>query len=294
MQFYDYRPLYAVYKRARAFEADEMPWDAWYLRRRSFALAMNDNAIATQMGMEYNWYLSKRPYYNIWPAIIPPLLKLNLALDSTYLRPPKSELLLRLPTEKNPVRFGWRGEKYTVQTILMAKLVLGKEMMPGVGIWIDFGEVMGIQPILTYQNLKCEEGLSLEDEVRMLPRRMTGMLGVQMTQECLENCLRLCATMCLLENDPSVVTADVLNKDKQKFEDTGDDKYVQKAHRQGKIGWNIGQAMTVSPHVRVPHTALFWTGKGRTIPVVKIRAGSIIHRSKVENIPTGHLGTEDK
>ncbi len=42
----------------------------------------------------------------------------------------------------------------------------------------------------------------------------------------------------LLENDPSVIEPAVLPKDRDKFETSGDDRYVDKAHRRGKIGWN--------------------------------------------------------
>ena len=39
-----------------------------------------------------------------------------------------------------------------------------------------------------------------------------------------------CCSLFLLENDPSVIEPDVLSKDRDKFESTGDPKYVDKAH----------------------------------------------------------------
>lgn len=55
-------------------------------------------------------------------------------------------------------------------------------------------------------------------------------------------------SLCLLENAPSVIEPDVLGKDRDKFEQTGDRKFVDKAHRRGKIGWNVGRRIEVAPH----------------------------------------------
>ena len=76
------------------------------------------------------------------------------------------------------------------------------------------------------------------------------------------DCVRLCCSLCLLENDPSIISPDVLSKDRVKFEQTGDQKFVDKAHRRGKVGWDVGRHIEVSPHYRRPHMALVWTGSG--------------------------------
>ena len=84
-------------------------------------------------------------------------------------------------------------------------------------------------------------------------------LGVQIPQEMITDCVRLCCSLCLLENDPSVISPDVLSKDRSRFEQTGDQKFVEKAHRRGKVGWDVGRHIEVSPHYRRPHMALVWT-----------------------------------
>ncbi|MFH1923922.1 MAG: hypothetical protein ABIP48_29025 [Planctomycetota bacterium] len=60
------------------------------------------------------------------------------------------------------------------------------------------------------------------------------------------------------------IEPDVLSKDRPRFEQTGDEKYVTKAHRRGKVGWNVGRQIEVAPHYRRPHMALVWTGGFRT------------------------------
>jgi len=100
----------------------------------------------------------------------------------------------------------------------------------------------------------------------------------------------LCCTLCLLDNDPSIISPDVLAKDRDRFERTGDQKYVDKAHRRGEVGWNVGRHIEVSPHYRRPHLMLAWTGPGRAVPRVVPRRGSVVHREMVEKVPSGYGG----
>ena len=104
------------------------------------------------------------------------------------------------------------------------------------------------------------------------------------------NCVRLCCTLCLLDEDPEVISPDVFFDDRRDYEETGGEKYVEKARRRGKVGWDIGRRIEKLPHYRRPHMALVWTGKGRKIRKVVPRKGSIVHRDKVEEIPSGFLG----
>jgi hypothetical protein len=92
-----------------------------------------------------------------------------------------------------------------------------------------------------------------------------------------------CCSLCLLENDPSVIEPDVLSKDRMRFEASGDEKYIDKAHRRGTVGWNVGRRMELAPHYRRRHMALVWTGSGRVVP----RRGRVVHREKVEKVPSG-------
>jgi hypothetical protein len=94
----------------------------------------------------------------------------------------------------------------------------------------------------------------------------------------------------LLADDPSVIEPDVLGKDQARFQQTGDRKYIDKAHRRGKVGWNVGHRMEVMPHYRRPHMALVWTGAGRAVPKVGPRRGSVVHREKIEKVSSGFGG----
>jgi hypothetical protein len=50
---------------------------------------------------------------------------------------------------------------------------------------------------------------------------------------------------------------------------------------------NVGRSIEVSPHYRRPHMALAWNGRGRAVPKVAPRRGSVVHREKVEKVPSG-------
>ena len=145
--------------------------------------------------------------------------------------------MIRLPEEKNPLKFEYRGRTYPVQTIMLAKIMVRQYNCPGVGMYIDIGEKVGTQPIRTFQNMVCNGDRSLEEEITTMPVHWHANIGVQMTREVLLNCVRLCCTLCLLENDPEVITAtSVLNKDKAKFEHSP----RSEIYRQGPPKWKGG------------------------------------------------------
>ena len=142
-----------------------------------------------------------------------------------------------------------------------------------------------IDPLVTDTRVPVPS--TVEQSLAGLGRGITAEMGVQVPDALVTDCVRRCCSLCLLENDPSVIEPDVLSKDRDKFESTGDQKYVDKAHRRGKVGWNVGRHIEVIPHYRRPHMALVWTGRGRAVPKIVPRRGSVVHRSVVEKVPSG-------
>ena len=84
----------------------------------------------------------------------------------------------------------------------------------------------------------------------------------------------------------------MLADDREKFQRTRDTKYVEKAIRRGKRGWIVGAGIEVIPHLRRPHPALVWTEKGRSVPKIVMRKGSVVHRGGVEKLSSGLLGSQ--
>jgi len=44
---------------------------------------------------------------------------------------------------------------------------------------------------------------------------------------------------------------------------------------------------TLSNTYRRPHMALVWSGRGRAVPRVVTRRGSVVHREWVDKVPSG-------
>lgn len=243
--------------------------------------------MVSQMIAEQAWEQAQRPYYNVWPSIVPMLTRLNLDLDSTLVRLPTPALCVRLPKQDNPLVFDWEGKPAHIQSILMGESKQADTIL----MMIDLGETKTAGqfqvPVGSYCNFPRQEGLTVEQSVAALPRRPSNKGLIDIPEAMLSDCVRLCCSLCLLDNDPSVIEPDVLSKDRDKFEETGDQKYVEKAHRRGKFGWNVGRHIEVAPHYRRPHLMLAWTGTGRTMPKIVPRRGTIVHRDVVEKVPSG-------
>jgi hypothetical protein len=97
-------------------------------------------------------------------------------------------------------------------------------------------------------------------------------------------------SLCLLENDSSIISPDVRADDRAKFEASGDHRYNDKAHRRGQVGRDVGKHIKVIPHYRRPHDAVVWTGHGRVVPKIVPLRGSVVHREVVEKVPMGFEG----
>ena len=105
--------------------------------------------------------------------------------------------------------------------------------------------------------------------------------------------LRLCAGIIMLAKDPDFAERILLNRDRDRIErlDTPEkrDAAVERAIRNGRNGWTIGEHLEVSPHTRRPHFAIRWTGKGSVTPKLVPVKGCVVKRSKLYPIPTGYM-----
>lgn len=259
--------------------------DQFYKVAMADAMEMNSAQFFAQLINERDWEKNRRPYYNLWPSIVPMLTRLNLDLDSALIQLPLPALCIRLSKEKNPLKFDWKGKEVPIRCILLGDMNQGE----GISVLIDIGEVMpGGVPIYTYRNFARKSGLTVEQSLASLGTKGEySDLGIVIPLPLIDDCVRLCCSLCLLENDPSIISPDVLTDDRAKYEASGDQKYVDKAHRRGKFGWDVGRHIEVIPHYRRPHMALVWTGHGRSVPKIVPRRGSVVHREMVEKLPSG-------
>ena len=286
MEFHTYRTIRDLAKHAvpKYVRKQNPRWLYEQLTAESHPI--NDELLVQAMG-ELKWEGLKRPYYNLYPSIIPMLTRLNLAVDSGLIRLPMTSLCVRLPKDpgKNPLKFDWKGRQVQVCCILATDM----DETEGFFVRMDIGECrpgrMTLHPFVT---LLRKPGMTVEQLVtgaEVLP--VVENQGIVVPDAVIIDCIRLCCTLCLLDEDPEVISPDVFADDRNKFEATGDQEFVKKAHRKGKVGWVVGRNIEMIPHIRRPHMALVWTGERRKIPKIVPRKGSVVHREMVEKIPTG-------
>lgn len=102
---------------------------------------------------------------------------------------------------------------------------------------------------------------------------------------------RLLGGISLLAKDERFVEPLLLKRDSgKKLSQEQKQKAIERARARGKNGFTIGEHFESSPHIRSPHFAIRWTGKGKTVPKLTPISGSVVNRTKIYPIPTGYEG----
>jgi len=318
MQFWDYSTMYSwgqkngfKSKTMADFNDTYIPWlDRVCQETRGKSISEVDPFTPALLETERLWCEARRPYYNVWPGIIPSLTKLKLDIDAGYFALPLPELLIRLPVKaEHPLRFEYEGKEWALRNILCANTDLKYSAKPGdphyipgftgklvkaISYQIDIGECIedlpGL-PVRQYKHILVEPGRSIEWSFTNIPNHESAAKGVLYPAWFNEDVARLICTVCLMASDPEIVEPEVLSSDEERYSKTRDSALVDKAHRRGKVGWNVGKDIEVVPHYRrACPAALYWTGEGRRFPKVRFRRGSVIHRKRLASVPTGFLG----
>ena len=107
MEFHEYRTIRDVTKQVVPKHVVKHNPDWLYEQLES---AGSDD-LWMQAADERRWEALKRPYYNLYPSIIPMLPRLNLDLEYDLVRLPMDSLCVRFPKDpaKNPLQFDWKG-----------------------------------------------------------------------------------------------------------------------------------------------------------------------------------------
>jgi hypothetical protein len=124
------------------------------------AFAIGSSQFFNQLNSERDWEHARKPYYNVWPSIVPMLTRLDLDLDSGLIQLPMPALCIRLPKQHNPMMFDWDNQPFEIRCMLLSEINEGR----GLSILIDVGETMdngAFQvPIYTYRNFPRRSGLT--------------------------------------------------------------------------------------------------------------------------------------
>ena len=111
---------------------------------------------------------------------------------------------------------------------------------------------------------------------------------------------RLSVLAALVGQGNDLITPEILARDTDRYEfasDTEKEWIEGRAARVNGRGFSFGKELQrdseFSPHWRNPHMALFWTGEGRSVPVLKLRSGCVVSSTPLSDIPTGFLNSTD-
>jgi hypothetical protein len=248
--------------------------------------------------LESNWYFDCRPYYKTWPSIINALLRLRLDISLSELQIPRRTLLLRCPVGKEPDVNGFliRGilsaygctNTENKALLLLAAFVRHKDS--------DEKLLLPMPALPNVLDLTIEQFI---DKIGRAQGCYDAVLGPDNAREVITVAVKMVLTCYLLDNDPSIITPDVLSKDTERYSAETDEDWKrraeERARRRGKVGWNIGAEYETCPHYRRPHFGIRHTGTGRKVPRIVPIKGSVVHRSRLTDVPTGYIlpdGTE--
>jgi len=240
--------------------------------------------------IEDTWVKLERPYYNCWPLAMSLAANTKLTVPFSEVALPYKSMLLRFPQGNEPFSLGvamlyWNEDKrvFMVQGwfanspdgILLREVYTDEELVED---W--------------FQEIKNSEFQADWIQKERLERFDDTVVSHAV--------VRLAVFIGLLAHDIDMITPVVLAKDRQKYESTNDpavkrwleDRAARRAGRGFDVGRRLQEQKEKSPHWRNPHLALFWTGPGRTKPIIKIRSGAVVQRVSMAEVPTGYLGPE--
>lgn len=251
--------------------------------------------------MEKAWIKKDRPYYKVFPAIIPMLVNFRLDVPcSALLDIPVEPIELRLPRHDPKRLFTWTditGEECTIEGML-----IGIQKMPtrehsdtltkGLVICFDPGERdESGAPIISIKYFPLNTDSTVAENFELLKEHESWREGLQVPKHIVDNIVKLATCVCLIGSDPSIISPDILAKDEKRWDTATEQEreaMIAMARRRGKNGWSIGYNMEVSPHYRSAHLARVWTGTGRTTPKIVLRKGTVVHRQKLTTLPSGY------
>jgi len=297
MDFYKYQPLWSLLKQVGSRELFGTKEQFFEHYTRTAELSQNAFAFRRAM-LEERWEQMERPYYNLYPAIIPMLLNLRLDIPCSSLKDISVQPIeVRLPETLEALETpGLVWPEGQIRSLIMGiqpvpESVDSEYLTPGLVIAFDIGEVDEHgHPILSFKFFPLREDMTIEEVVNLLPPHQSFDVGVPIPQETVTALVKLCACIALIDRDSDIIAPDILVADKAKWEGASEAArlaLLEKAKRRGKNGWNIGSEIQYTPHYRRPHPALVRVGKGRMLTRIVMRKGSVVHRGKLTSIPTG-------
>ncbi len=277
-------PRVSAFKRMTAAEARLTILEGCDVKQR------DDFERAIEVMAEHWWVERDRPFYNVWP--IAEQLAREVKLDVRF-------SAVKIPFEALLLRFARGHEPHG----LAAAMLFWEPTQPIVGF---VGFVLGRSDWFVgtyhYDSNECVETWLRDIESVWVASdwRSKAEAGESAHLHLISLMVRLVVFIGLTANDHDFITPVILSKDQAKYDSTDDvevkkwleDRAARRAGRGFDVGKQLQAEREASPHWRNPHLCLFWTGEGRTKPIIQMRRGAIVQRVSMADVPTGYLGPE--
>lgn len=310
MDFYKYTDQWSAFKRmlhheimTRELSKRIQTREDWWDFQERISEASEDAFTFRTVHLERKWVKNQKPYYNCYPAILPMLLKLDLDIDCSLVNEIAIEPLeLRLPKGGLDGLFTFANGKHQIQTVLFGiqdvPLADGSnELGKGLVIAFDIGETDPTgYPIYSMKFFPLRDGMTVNEACKLFPDHYSAIEGTVIPSSVITDTIKLCCCIALIDHDSELLEPDILVSDKGRWLEANVEerlKLMARATRRGKNGWNLGASIEYVPHYRRPHPALVRYGKGRSLARIVFRRGSVVHKKKLKEIPTGFEGTQE-
>jgi HNH endonuclease len=307
MRFHDYATMKPPSERGTTEE--------WI--RRYFSVEKTEKPSASSFGacvrgvVEFSWLTHDRPFYNVYPIAIELCAKTSLTMTWGDILLPTKNLLLRFPAGFEPLGIKSALIRAPSSQKLSTPMTIdrGWEMESQYASCIELGGI--IQTTATGGDAMMmwaygrEDGHSLRTEVikDSVIDRADGANHASADEPFGHRCdflIRLLAFIGLLARGNDLITPAILSKDRGEYDATSDGdrkRWLEsRAARRLGHGFDVGRSLEIerasSPHWRSPHLALFHTGPGRAVPVLKVRSGCVVIPKDMTSVPTGYMGEE--
>jgi len=258
---------------------------------------------------ESAWALDGRPYYRVWPKILDVLLRLDLeTIRGSMIKALPYSIAIHLPDTGAGIKYHgahvesifvspYRHFESQKSVFIEAKVAeqaieAGSPhiVVPGdagyvPGITVQIDAVKGPKNDRYFEKSFC----SLQDAPIENALQRIAVKGLRIPVECVRDCVRLYCTICMIDNKECNLV-DRIDKEAKahKLEKATEDELLEAIADMSR-GFDIGAGIEVMPHVRRPHFGIRWCETGKQTPrIVPIR-GSIIHKDKIEEVPTGRV-----
>ncbi len=242
-------------------------------------MQMSENTITDFFAWSHKaWELTRRPFYNVYPAVVKCLGNTSLAFSLRQLTRFFEPTAICLP----------EGYELYLENQLKVSSIIVSVIPP---YTLDPLEGLDHPICRMVANVTSKDG---RDGLYYIHYSGDGLLSDQAAPSGEPpTLLRLCLGVIMLSKDPEFAKRILLNRDRKRIDRLNTPEKmklaVDRAIRNGRNGWTIGEHLEVSPHTRRPHFAIRWTGPGRKVPKLRPIKGCVVNRARVYPIPTGYM-----